>query len=205
MQVGGHPQGSWRTSIASPEGDFSWEATEKVHHVDHGGDGIFIFPTRRESVEGGGWVPAAVATPGRCRPGPPAVAEPGGPPSTLGPRLRKWKERGLSLECEPWVPLPAMSSLAPHRGQTLGFGQTLPFLPTRPCWTPMHKQGLGGCLHTRRAAQGQGPHFWRTVEWPSRAPQDQSSQKPLSLVRGALPRADPLDSGQVDVTSWVRS
>ena len=144
MQGGGHSQGSWCTSIASPEGDFSWEATEKVHHVDHGGDGIFIFPTRRESVEGGGWVPAAVATPGRCRPGPPAVAEPGGPPGTLGPRLRKWKERGLSLECEPWVPLPAMSSLAPHRGQTLGFGQTLPFLPTRPCWAPMHKQGLGG-------------------------------------------------------------
>ena len=53
-------QGARRTSIASPEGDFSWEATEKVHHVDHGGDGIFIFPTRKESVEGGGWVPDPV-------------------------------------------------------------------------------------------------------------------------------------------------
>ena len=121
-------------------------------------------------MEGGGWVPAAEATPGRCRLGPPAAAEPGGLPGTLGPGLRKWKERGLSWVCELWVPLPAMSSLAPHRGRTLGFGQTLPMLPTRPCQTPMDKQGLGGCLHTGRATQGRGPHFWRTVQQPSRVP-----------------------------------
>lgn len=176
------PQGAWRTSIASPEGDFSWEATEKVHHVDHGGHGIFIFPTRRKRVEGGGWVPAAEATPGQCQPGPPAAAEPGGLPGTLGPRLRKWKERGLSWEREPWVPLPAMSSLAPHRGQTLGFSQTLPCSPPGPAGPRCINRGWEAVSTLGGPLKGRVPTSGGQCSSRAGAPQEQSSQKPLSLV-----------------------